>query len=69
MKPAILLSLILITGCSSMGDTIIGGAEGNLTYKFQIDLGIIEPIGFEIGGTRTKDPDVKRDGTVEHVIE
>ena len=61
----ILLLVLMLTGCSSMGDTIIGGAEGNLTYKFSIDLGIIEPIGFEIGGTRIKDvPVAKKTGKI-----
>lgn len=48
-----------------MDKTIIGGAEGELTYKFIIDLGIIEPIGFEIGGQRTKDvAPVKKSGKI-----
>ncbi|MCK5610967.1 hypothetical protein KAR91_54345 [Candidatus Pacearchaeota archaeon] len=65
MKLFVLLSLILLTSCASMDKTILGGAEGNLSYELTIDLGIIEPIGFKIGGTRITDaPEVKKSGKI-----
>jgi len=56
---AILICLYILAGCASTGEpkTIIQGAPGTVQWGFTLDLGIIEPIEFYIGGKRTTEGD------------